>query len=148
MEMPTNGPASNGPTGDGPTKEQIFAQMLDTLGEIPPAIEKASSADQAVFFEQMRSSRFAMPPEGGALDAETRTLVYLAVALATSNQACVLTMIDKADMQGISSPKLLEAFHIARLAEATRVLGNAEPLFDLVNGRALVGGGGSGTEKR
>jgi hypothetical protein len=45
-------------------------------------------------------------------------------------------MVDKARHGGIASAKLLEAFHIARLAQATAVIGNAEVLFDLVNERS------------
>ena len=77
-----------------------------------------------------------MPPDSGALDDETRTLIYLGVALATSNRACTQVMVDKARSTGIASAKLLEAFHIARLAQATAVIGNAEPVFDLVNERS------------
>ncbi|HVC25216.1 MAG TPA: carboxymuconolactone decarboxylase family protein [Acidimicrobiales bacterium] len=113
--------------------EQILEQMRVAMGRVPPAIEKAARADPRMVAEQARSSAFAMPPEDGALDPETRTLVYLAVALATSNRACTISMADKARMQGIAAPKLLEALHIARFALATQVVGNAEPVFDLVN---------------
>ena len=118
-----------------PQVQQILAQMRATMGEAPPAIEKAAHADPPMVVEQARSSAFAMPPEGGALDPETRTLVYLAVALATSNQACTIAMLNKARKQAITSPKLLEAFHIARFALATQVVGNAEPVFDFINER-------------
>jgi len=121
-----------------PSTEQILEQMRLAMGEAPPAIEKAAAADVRMVVEQARSSTFAMPPEGGALDAETRTLLYLAVALATSNRACTIAMVNKARKQAIAAPKLLEAFHIARFAMATQVVGNAEPLFDLVNERSAV----------
>ena len=117
-----------------PSVEQVLAQMRETLGAVPAAIEKSLRADPTLIFEHARSKKYAMPPEDGALDDETRTLVYLAVALATSNHACTEAMVAKARSGNIASAKLLEAFHIARLAQATAVLGNAEPLFDLVNG--------------
>jgi alkylhydroperoxidase/carboxymuconolactone decarboxylase family protein YurZ len=118
-----------------PDTQQILGQMRLAMGEAPPAIEKAATADARMVAEQARSSAFAMPP-GGALDPETRTLIYLAVALATSNQACTIAMVNKARKQAIASAKLLEAFHIARFALATQVVGNAEAVFDLVNERA------------
>ena len=111
--------------------DQILAGMRAAMGEVPTAIEKAVRADPRMVAEQVRSSAFAMPPEG-ALDPETRTLIYLAVALATSNQACTRAMTNKARVQRIDAEKLLEALHIARYAMATRVLGNAEPVFDLI----------------
>jgi|GEM_PF-634831 len=114
--------------------EQILEQMRIGMGEVPSAIEKAGSADPAMVAEQVRSSAFAMPPEG-ALDGETRTLIYLAIALATSNNACTIAMLNKARKQEISTSKLLEAFHISRYAMATQVVGNAEALFDLVSER-------------
>ena len=117
------------------TTEQILDAMRVTMGSVPPAIVKAASAAPRMVAEQVRSSAFAMPADGGALDPETRTLVYLAVALATSNSACTIAMTNKARVQSISNEKLLEAFHIARYAMATKVLGDAEPVFDLIDER-------------
>ena len=114
--------------------QQILDQMVAAMGEAPPAIEKASTADPGLVYDQARSSAFAMPPDG-ALEPEMRTLIYLAVALATSNHACTIAMLNKSRRQGIATSKLVEAFHIARYAMATQVVGNAEPLFDLVNER-------------
>lgn len=118
-----------------PSTDQILDGMRAAMGSVPPAIVKAASADPRMVVEQVHSSAFAMPSEEGALDAETRTLVYLAVALATSNHACVLAMTNKARVQSISSEKLLEALHIARYAMATKVIGESEPVFDLINER-------------
>lgn len=118
-----------------PDTAKILDGMRAAMGDVPTAIVKATSADPRMVTEQARSSAYAMPSEDGALDAETRTLIYLAVALATSNHACTLAMTNKARVQSISSEKLLEAFHIARYAMATRVLGDAEPVFDLINER-------------
>ncbi len=114
---------------------EILDGMRAAMGDVPSAIVKAGSADPRMVAEQIRSSAFAMPPEGGALDPQTRTLIYLAVALATSNHACTIAMTNKARVQSIDSAKLLEAFHIARYAMATRVVGDAEPLFELINER-------------
>lgn len=122
-----------------PSIQQILGRMRVSMGEVPPAIEKAARADARMAAEQARSSAFAMPPEDGALDPETRTLIYLAVALATSNQACTVAMVNKARTQAITAPKLLEAVHIARFALATQVVGNAEPVFDLINERGADG---------
>ncbi|NCT10186.1 MAG: carboxymuconolactone decarboxylase family protein [Flavobacteriia bacterium] len=79
--------------------------------------------------EQARSSAFAIP-QNGALDAETRTLIYLDVALATGSKACIEAMMNKAKMQQISKEKILETLKIARYAETTRVVGNAETVFE------------------
>lgn len=111
-----------------PDLETVISNMKTSLGDLPSAIELAAKADPAMVLEQGRSSGFAMPPDG-ALDAETRTIVYLAAALAASNHACVTAVTGKAQLQGISRGKLLEAFHIARYALATRVVGDAEPLL-------------------
>lgn len=122
-------------SGETPSTQQILDQMRFAMGEVPAAIEKAAGADPRMVAEQARSSAFAMPPEDGVLDAETRTLIYLAVALATSNRACTMAMVNKARKQEIATAKLLEAFHIARYTLATQVVGNAEPVFDLANER-------------
>jgi AhpD family alkylhydroperoxidase len=118
-----------------PNIAQILDGMRAAMGDVPTAITKAASADARMVVEQARSSAYAMPPEDGALDPQTRTLIYLAVALATANHACTVAMTNKARVQSIDSEKLLEAFHIARYAMATRVLGDAEAVFDLINER-------------
>ncbi len=115
--------------------EQALNAMRATMSDVPPAIMKAVTADARMVSEQIHSSAFAMPPADGALSAETRTLIYLAVALATSNAACTRAMVNKARVQSIDSEKLLEALHIARFALATRVVGDAEPVYDLINER-------------
>jgi alkylhydroperoxidase/carboxymuconolactone decarboxylase family protein YurZ len=69
-------------------------------------------------------------PGGGALDEETRTLIYLAAPLAAGSGACIQAMADKAKVQGIPAAKVLETLHIVRFALATKVIGEAEPVFD------------------
>ncbi len=120
-----------------PTTAQILSGMATAMGEVPMAIVKAASSDPRMLMEQVRSSAFAMPGENPALDDQTRTLIYLTVALATSNSACTQAMINKARVQNIPSEKLLEAFHIARYAMATQVVGNAEVVFDLISEREV-----------
>lgn len=112
-----------------PTVDQVFAMMRNTMGSIPSAIEKAASVDEELLYEHLRSRSYAMPAEG-ALDEETRTLIYLASALAASSRACVQAMANKAKMQGIAPEKVLETVRIVRFALATQVIGEAEPVFE------------------
>jgi alkylhydroperoxidase/carboxymuconolactone decarboxylase family protein YurZ len=116
-------------TEQKPTIEQVFGMMRKTMGSVPSAIEKAVQVDEGLLYEHLRSRSYAMPAEG-ALDEETRTLVYLASALAASSQACIQAMANKAKMQGISPEKVLETVRIVRFALATKVLGDAEPVFE------------------
>jgi alkylhydroperoxidase/carboxymuconolactone decarboxylase family protein YurZ len=116
-------------TEQKPTVEQIFGMMRKTMGSIPSAIEKATAVDEGLLYEHLRSRAYAMPTEG-ALDEETRTLIYLASALAGSSQACIKAMANKARMQGIAPEKVLETLHIVRFALATKVIGDAEPVFE------------------
>ena len=112
-----------------PTVDQVFAMMRDTMGSIPSAIEKATSVDEGLLYEHLRSRAYAMPAEG-ALDDEARTLIYLAAALAASSKACIQAMANKAKMQGIAPEKVLETVKIVRLAMATKVIGDGEPIFE------------------
>jgi len=117
-------------TNKQPTKAQILKMMKDAMAnKLPNSIELASNIMPEMVFEQAKNSAFAMPKENGALPNETRTLIYLAVALATGSKQCIKAMTNKAKTQNISTEKLLETFKIARYAEATRVLGNAKILF-------------------
>lgn len=112
-----------------PTVDQVFAMMRKIMRSIPSAIEKATSVDEGLLYEHLRSRAYAMPAEG-ALDDETRTLIYLAAALAASSKACIQAMANKAKMQGIALEKVLETVKIVRLAMATKVIGDGEPIFD------------------
>lgn len=111
-----------------PTVEEAFGMMRKMMGSVPTAIEQAVKVDEGLLYEHLRSRGYAMPPDG-ALDEETCTLIYLAAALAASSQACIQAMANKAKMQNIPTAKVLETVHIVRLALATKVMGEAEPVF-------------------
>ncbi len=112
-----------------PAPEEVFGMMGKMMGAVPSAIEKAAKVDGGLLYEHLRSRQYAMPPEG-ALDEETRTLIYLASALAGGSAACIQAMANKAKMQGIPAAKVIETVHIVRFALATKVIGDAEPVFD------------------
>jgi len=114
-----------------PTIEQVFGMMRKSMGSVPSAIEKATEVDEEILYEHLRSRAYAMPFEG-VLDEETRTLIYLASALAASSKACIQAMANKARMQQISPEKILETVRIVRFALATKVIGDAEPVFEEV----------------
>jgi alkylhydroperoxidase/carboxymuconolactone decarboxylase family protein YurZ len=118
-------------TEQKPTVDQIFGMMRKNMGSVPSAIEKATEVDEEILYEHLRSRAYAMPPEG-ALDEETRTLIYLASALAASSKACIQAMANKARMQKIAPEKILETVRIVRFALATKVIGDAEPVFEEV----------------
>ena len=111
------------------TEEILSKRRGTTNGKLPKAIELAGDVFPDLVAEHFHSSAFAMP-QNGALNTETRVLIYLAVALATDSKASIEAMMNKAKMQNISNEKILDAFKIARHAEATSVLGKAEILFE------------------
>jgi len=112
-----------------PTVEEAFAMMRQTMGFIPAAIEKAAKVEDSVLYEHLRSRAYAMPKDS-ALDDETRTLIYLAAALAAGSKACIHAISNKARMQGVAPAKILETFRITRFALATKVMGDAEAIFE------------------
>lgn len=116
-------------TTQKPTVDEIFGMMRKMMGAIPSSIEKAAKVDEGLLYEHLRSRQYAMPLEG-ALDEETRTLLYLASALAAGSAACIQAMANKAKMQGIPAAKILETLHIVRFALATKLIGEAEPVFE------------------
>lgn len=111
-----------------PTVEEIFGMMQKAMGAVPSSIEKAANVDEGLLYEHLRSRQYAMPPDG-ALDDETRTLIYMAASLAAGSAACIQAMANKAKVQGILAAKVLETVHIVRFALATKVIGEAEPVF-------------------
>jgi len=123
-----------------PTLEQVLAGMAASLnGTLPTSVQLAVDVMPDLVLRHAQDSGYAMPKRSGALTDETRTLIYLGIALATGSHPCIEAMMNKAQALGIDKAKILEAFKIARFAEATRVLGNAEPVFAaLVRGSALA----------
>lgn len=126
-----------------PTHDEVLSLMRGAMGAAPPAAVKSTTADPSFLAEHMRSRAFAMPPDG-ALDDHTRTLIYLAAALAGSSPACVRAMAGKIAVQGIPAEKVREAMHIVRYAMATKVVGDAEPVFDVLNQQLHPTESGSG----
>ena len=109
---------------------EILEMMRKSMGQVPAAIEKSVPVDPALIQEHVRSKAFAMPAEKPALDEETRTLIYLAAALAGTSPACVKAMANKIAQGGVAAEKVIETVHIVRLAMATKIIGDAEPVFD------------------
>jgi AhpD family alkylhydroperoxidase len=134
-----------------PSVQQIFGMMRQTMGSIPSAIEKGTAVDEDLLYEHLRSRAYAMAP-GGALDEETRTLIYLASALAAGSKACVQAMANKAKVQGITPERILETVRIVRFALATKIIGDAEPVFEALRSTQdklrATDGKAMGTEER
>ena len=117
-------------TAAPPTTEQILAMMETQLGRdgVPQVMRRAGRIMPDLLAEHVRGKMYAMPPVG-AFDEETQTLIYLAAALASGSTGCVKAMAARSRVMGIAREKLLETFRIARLAVASGVIGNAEPLL-------------------
>ena len=129
MKTTQTKPATNEPMNtQKPSVEEVFGMMRKIMGSVPTAIEQAVKVDEGLLYEHLRSRGYAMPPNG-ALDEETRTLIHLAASLAAGSQACIQAMANKAKMQNIPAEKVLETVHIVRFALATKVIGEAEPVF-------------------
>lgn len=124
-------------TAQQPTAEELLQQMRAGMGTVPSAVEKSVRADPGLIYEHMRSRGYAMPATG-AFDEEVRTLIYLAAALAGSSPACVRAMADRIRVLKIAPEKVREVLHIVRFAMATKIIGDAEPVFDALNESAVV----------
>ncbi len=121
------------PAAKRPNMHDILNRMRQAVGEVPPTVEQLARVDPEMIYEHLRSQAYAMPADSPALDDETRTLIYLAAALASSSHECVRATVAKATGQGISREKLLETVRIVRLAMATRVISDAEPVFEAMD---------------
>jgi len=114
-----------------PTVDQVLQMMTQSMdGKLPKSIELAKEVFPEIIVEQALNSAYAMPQENGALDAETRILIYLGIALATGSKTCIEAMMNKSKTLRINKDKILETFKIARYAESSRVLGNADLVFE------------------
>ncbi|GAB4546748.1 MAG: carboxymuconolactone decarboxylase family protein [Anaerolineales bacterium] len=110
--------------------EQTLAGMAKQMnGKLSRSEQLAAEVMPEMILEHAANNAYAMPKEGGALDNETRTLIYLGIALATNSMGCIESMMNKARVLNIPKDKILETFKIARFAQATHVMGNAEKVF-------------------
>ena len=75
-------------------------------GTLPPSVQLAATVMPDLVMRHAQDSGYAMPKEGGALTNETRTLIYLGVALATGSHACIDAMMNKAQAQDIDEAKI------------------------------------------
>lgn len=107
----------------------ILHMMRQGLVQVPAATEKSVPVAPALTQEHAGSKGSAMQAESPALDEDTRMLIYLAAALAGTSTACVKAIANKIAQQGIAANKVIETVHIVRLAKATKVIGDAEPVF-------------------
>lgn len=118
------------------TANEILDMMREGMGQVPAAIEKSVRVDPGLIQEHVRSKAYAMPPEGGAMDEETRTMIYLAAALAAGSTTCIQAMANKIAQQGMSAAKTLETVHIVRFAMTSKVIGDAEAVFGALANKA------------
>jgi len=98
-------------------------------GELTNVVKLVSEKMLEMLYEQIRSNMFAMP-EDGALENETRTLIYLGIAIETESKTCIKAILNKAKAQNISKDKLIETYKVTHYAESSRIMGNAELLFE------------------
>ncbi|MCL5769982.1 MAG: carboxymuconolactone decarboxylase [Planctomycetes bacterium] len=112
-----------------PTLEQVFAGRRKVMGTIPTAVEKLSRVDSTMVYEHLRSRAYAMPDQVPALAEGTRTLIYMAAALAGPSPACVRAITEKARVQGILREAIMETVVPVRFAIATRIPGDVAPIF-------------------
>ncbi len=120
------------PTPPRQNMQDILKRMRQAMGQLPATVEQLAQVDPEMIYEHLRSQAYAMPDDSHALDDETRTLIYLAASLASSSHECVRATAGKARLQGISRAKILETVRIVRFAMATRVISDAEPVFEAV----------------
>ena len=110
--------------------EKAFAMMQQNLGPaLPPVMEKIYRQDPGLFANHLMDRQFAKP-EGGSLDERTRVLVHLAAAVALGAEGCARAMAHRGRAIGLDREALLEAVYIARFAAASKVLEDAEAVFD------------------
>ena len=123
-------------SGEAPSTQQILDQMRFAMGEVPAAIEKAAGADPRMVAEQARSSAFAMPPEDGV------SMPRPAPSLPRRRPRHLEPGVHHGDGEqgpqaGDCDSQALRGFPHRGYVLATQVVGNAEPVFDLVNERVF-----------
>ena len=90
--------------------EQTPTQFLETLQS---AIEDYSKADPETMELFMKLNENALKP--GALDKKTKTLMCVAIALATSSECCIAGRTGAAIQEGATREELLEIAAVSLL---------------------------------
>lgn len=112
------------------SNEQLFDKMLKVKeGKLPKVLELSIDGFPKMIEEYATSNSFSLLQKR-LLEEETRTLIYLGIALTSGSKACIEEIMHKAKLQHITKDKIIDVFTISLHAASTRVLSNAEIIFD------------------
>jgi alkylhydroperoxidase/carboxymuconolactone decarboxylase family protein YurZ len=115
-----------------PTAEQIVEMMRTKMGaeNIPAAMLFAKDVAPELIVQVAMSSKDSVGDEASPLDEKTRTLIYMAAALATHDEECVKATLASALGLGVSKAELISVIKIVRHAANNGTLGAATAILE------------------
>lgn len=115
-----------------PTVEQILRMMSQKLGgeeNIPDAIKYAKEIAPELIIDVALSSKNSVGDESSPFDPKTRTLIFLAAALAMKDEECVKTQVKAALNMGATKEELISVIKIVKHASNSGIIGAATPIL-------------------
>jgi alkylhydroperoxidase/carboxymuconolactone decarboxylase family protein YurZ len=114
-----------------PTAEQVIEMMSAKMGmnNVPAAMLFAKDVAPELVLQVAMSSKESVGDEQSPLDEKTRTLIYLASALATHDDECVKATLASALSIGVNKAELISVIKIVRHAANNGAVGAATPIL-------------------
>jgi alkylhydroperoxidase/carboxymuconolactone decarboxylase family protein YurZ len=116
-----------------PSVDEILSFMAKKLGgqeNIPNAIRYAKVCAPELIYHVAFSSKNSVGDENSPFDEKTRTLIFLAVALAMKDTECIKTQLNAALTLGATKEELIAIIKIVKHAAHSSVIGFAEPILE------------------
>jgi alkylhydroperoxidase/carboxymuconolactone decarboxylase family protein YurZ len=119
-----------------PSVDEILSFMAKKLGgqeNIPNAIRYAKVCAPELIYHVAFSSKNSVADENSPFDEKTRTLIFLAAALAMKDPECIKTQLNAALTLGATKEELIALIKIVKHAAHSSVIGFAEPILEVLS---------------
>ncbi|GAB6077319.1 carboxymuconolactone decarboxylase family protein [Hydrogenobaculum acidophilum] len=115
-----------------PNVEEVLSMMAQKLGgreNIPDAILYARDVAPELIMDVAMSSKNSVGDDNSPFDPKTRTLIFLAAALAMKDEECIKTQTRAALGMGVTKEELLSVIKIVKHATNSGIIGAASPIL-------------------
>ena len=115
-----------------PTAGQVIEMMGAKMGasNVPAALRYAEQVAPELVVQVALSSSQSVGDETSPLDEKTRTLIYLASALATHDAECIKATLASSLALGVTRDEFVSVIKIVQHAANNGTLGAATPILE------------------
>ena len=114
-----------------PTPEEVEANMIENMGELPAQLKSAKAIDPRFLVEQAMSTRFSMKDEANPLGMKTSLMIMLAVSIVNGSEECEHKQTQMLKNKwGMTREELAYLVKVIKHAQGNVLMGRAKTAFD------------------